>query len=167
VLLSNFISKPAIADLGEGCSLHHWNFPVNSDSNPKIKNHFDDDIGDYQAGHRGVDLLAESGDDVFAPASGVVSWVGIVGGRPTITILVKNLKTTYSPVLSFISKGESVQKGQKIGKVSKNSLTAIGYCLDKCLHWGVSLKLEENNKPKYINPEKQVYRKRIVLKKIE
>lgn len=87
----------------------------------------------WQAGHRGVDLQASRGDPVVAPAHGVVSFVGSVGGRPTVAIEVGGgWRTTLEPVEASVKKGQRVRAGQNIGTVSGG-----GHCDGSCVHWGL------------------------------
>ena len=87
----------------------------------------------YAAGHRGVDLAAESGAPVFAPAGGTVAFAGPVAGRNTISVRV-DARTVYAlePVTSELRAGDAVRMGALIGEVSPG-----GHCSDRCVHLGV------------------------------
>ena len=87
---------------------------------------------DWQSGHRGTDLAARVGQAVHSSAAGLVSFAGQVGGKPTVVISHGRLRTTYQPVSASVRKGERVQMGQQIGR-----LTAGSHCLQACLHWGL------------------------------
>ncbi|RKW70738.1 M23 family peptidase [Galactobacter caseinivorans] len=87
----------------------------------------------WEAGHRGVDLKAGRGDPVVAPSDGVVSFVGSVGGRPTIAIEVGGgWRTTLEPVAASVKEGQVVSAGQRIGTVRGG-----GHCDGSCVHWGL------------------------------
>jgi len=85
----------------------------------------------YSAGHRGVDLAAPGGT-VYAPADGIVHFAGTVVDRPVLSIEhADGVLASYEPVVSALTKGEAVQRGQPIG-------TALaGHCESTCLHFGV------------------------------
>jgi murein DD-endopeptidase MepM/ murein hydrolase activator NlpD len=68
---------------------------------------------------------------VLAAASGVVTHVGVVAGRGTVTVLHANgVRTTYEPVLARVLRGEAVDAGQVLGVVDGDS-----HC-GTCLHLG-------------------------------
>jgi murein DD-endopeptidase MepM/ murein hydrolase activator NlpD len=95
----------------------------------------------YGPGHRGIDI--RSGDtDVFAPESGIVSFVGSVAGRPVLSIRhPAGLVSSVEPVESTLSAGEAVSRGQLVGALLP------GHCaLVPCLHFGVRLNGE------YVSP---------------
>ncbi|MFI6849892.1 M23 family metallopeptidase [Kitasatospora sp. NPDC050467] len=93
----------------------------------------------WAAGHRGVDLLAAPGTDVRAAAPGVVSFSGLVAGRPVVTVTHSSsgappLRTTYLPVTGSVPVGTTVTAGQVIGQLAP----ATGHCAGRdCLHWGL------------------------------
>ena len=95
----------------------------------------------YAAGHRGIDLPARPGDAVFAPASGVVSFSGMVAGRPVLSISHPgDLISTVEPVRADVAAGDRVAEGdrvaagQQVGRVASG-----GHCADACIHFGVRL----------------------------
>ena len=89
----------------------------------------------YAAGHRGIDLAAQTGDTVLAPHDGVVSFAGVVVDRPVLSITqAGDLITTVEPVLALVAVGDRVQAGQLIGTVATG-----GHCPPRCLHLGVRL----------------------------
>jgi len=87
----------------------------------------------YSAGHRGIDLEAPGGT-VYAPADGIVHFVGTVVDRPVLSIEhAGGVLTSYEPVVSALTKGEAVERGQPMG-------TALsGHCASVCLHFGVRI----------------------------
>lgn len=88
----------------------------------------------YSAGHRGVDLDAADGTPVLAPAEGVVFFAGVVVDRPVLSIRHQgNLLSSYEPVVTQLTEGAVVHRGDVIGTV------APGHCASSCLHFGVRL----------------------------
>lgn len=86
----------------------------------------------YGAGHRGVDLRARQGQAVLAVDAGVVSHVGIVAGRGTVSIAhASGLRSTYEPVRGAVSAGAAVAEGGVLGVVAGRS-----HCGRACLHLG-------------------------------
>lgn len=97
----------------------------------------------YAAGHRGIDLPAAVGDEVFAPASGTVSFVGTVVDRPVVSIRVDS-RTVVSlePVeAAGLAEGASIARGGSLGVIG-----AGGQCDVACLHLGVRVDGD------YVNP---------------
>ncbi|MGX5696079.1 M23 family metallopeptidase [Agromyces soli] len=89
----------------------------------------------YAAGHRGIDLAADAGTRVVAPASGVVSFTGSVAGRPIVSIdHGGGYVSAIEPVSALVTEGEAVAPGQPIGEVA-----AGGHCDGGCVHFGVRL----------------------------
>ncbi|MFG3050818.1 M23 family metallopeptidase [Kitasatospora sp. NPDC048239] len=92
----------------------------------------------WAAGHRGVDLAAPSGTDVRSAAPGVVTYAGLVAGRPVVTVTHQGsgtppLRTTYLPVAGSVPVGTAVSAGQVVGQLAPGT----GHCADDCLHWGL------------------------------
>ncbi len=87
----------------------------------------------WGAGHRGVDLGASAGSAVRAVDAGVVTHVGVVAGRGTVTVLHRSgLRSTYEPVEAAVKVGDEVTRGQQLGTVG-----AGGHCSpEACLHLG-------------------------------
>ncbi|WP_296138371.1 peptidoglycan DD-metalloendopeptidase family protein [uncultured Tessaracoccus sp.] len=87
----------------------------------------------YGKGHRGVDIDAPAGTVVRAAAQGRVYFTGQVAGRPSVSVDHGNgLRTTYTPVVGTLRKGDVVTAGQPIGTL------AAGHCERACLHWGLT-----------------------------
>ena len=92
-----------------------------------------DDVGRFEAGHRGVDLRGSPGETVRSAAVGVVRFAGRVAGVPTVSIDHGNgWRTTYQPVLASVAEGDRVEAGQPLGTL------AAGHCPAGCLHWGLT-----------------------------
>ncbi len=85
----------------------------------------------WAAGHRGVDLSAEPGTLVRAPASGTVTFAGTVVDRGVVTVLhADGLRSSLEPVEPLVAEQQHVQVGEAIGV-----LTARPH--HPGLHWGV------------------------------
>lgn len=97
---------------------------------------------EYGSGHRGVDLAADHGGAVSAPAAGIVAFRGTVVDRPLITIEhAGGLVSTFEPVRSPLAPGDAVAAGDLIGVVDSGGHTSTG-----AVHLGVRLDGD------YINP---------------
>jgi hypothetical protein len=88
----------------------------------------------WLAGNRGVDFAAVAGEPVFAAASGIVLYAGLIAGRGVVSVNHGALRTTYEPVDPLVSAGATVARGQLIGRVS-GAADACGPP-GGCLHWG-------------------------------
>jgi murein DD-endopeptidase MepM/ murein hydrolase activator NlpD len=109
-----------------------WSWPLNPE--PAVLRAFDPPAKPWLSGHRGVDLEAASfGERVAAPASGTVSFVGVVVDRPVITIDHGNgLRSSFEPVESGLVQGAHVALGESLGHILP------GHCgVQPCVHWGV------------------------------
>ena len=90
----------------------------------------------WSPGHRGVDLAAEPGAEVRAPAAGTVAFAGFVAGRPVLSVLHgSGARTTYEPVDAHVAAGARVDRGDLLGNVAAEP----AHCDRSCLHWGVRL----------------------------
>ena len=109
--------------------LGSWVWPVQP---PRVLRGFDD-VGRYEAGHRGVDLAAAVGQPVVAVAAGTVTFAGPVAGREVVVVLhADGLRTTYEPVAALVSSGDGVTAGQTLG-----TLSGPAHCAGDCLHLGL------------------------------
>ncbi|HSP75317.1 MAG TPA: M23 family metallopeptidase [Cryobacterium sp.] len=89
----------------------------------------------YAPGHRGLDLSAEAGREVVAPAEGVVSFAGLVVDRPVLSIQhADGLVSSLEPVSADVAVGDRVTAGQLVGAVADG-----GHCAGRCLHLGARL----------------------------
>jgi murein DD-endopeptidase MepM/ murein hydrolase activator NlpD len=100
----------------------------------------------WGSGHRGVDLAAKPGQAILAAASGTVSFVGSVAGKPVISIDHGGVRTTYEPVISTLHIGADVGFGQMIGTLGTGGHCGAPPYGPHCLHWG----LREGKK--YLDP---------------
>jgi murein DD-endopeptidase MepM/ murein hydrolase activator NlpD len=89
----------------------------------------------YGPGHRGVDLIGAAGIPVLAAGAGVVTFAGMVAGRPVVSIDHPNgLRTTYEPVDASVGAGQAVARGSPIGTLTAGH---PGCPAGACLHWGL------------------------------
>ncbi|MGO4188434.1 M23 family metallopeptidase [Pseudarthrobacter sp. TAF60_1] len=118
-----------------------WDWPLSP--KPAVLRTFDPPDKPWMSGHRGVDLgAAYDGVPVTSPASGTVSFVGVVVDRPVITIdHGDGLRSSFEPVESTLATGAVVAKGQIIGTLQAGHCDALD-----CVHWGV------RRGDDYINP---------------
>jgi murein DD-endopeptidase MepM/ murein hydrolase activator NlpD len=73
----------------------------------------------YGPGHRGIDIAAEPGAEVRAPADGTVSFAGVVVDRPVVSIRhADGLVSSVEPVVPCVSAGDTVVAGQVVGAVA-------------------------------------------------
>jgi murein DD-endopeptidase MepM/ murein hydrolase activator NlpD len=89
----------------------------------------------YASGHRGIDIRAAAGDEVRAPADGIVHFAGIVVDRPVLSIdQGGGVLSSYEPVVTSLQEGDVVRRGQVIGELLP------GHCTSgACLHFGVRI----------------------------
>ncbi|TWE13121.1 M23 family metallopeptidase [Rudaeicoccus suwonensis] len=102
---------------------------------PAVVREFEAPPQPWAAGHRGVDLSAEAGQQVRAAGAGVVSYSGTIVGRGVVAVTHANgWKTTYEPVDQRVPTGTHVAAGDPIGVIA----TAPAHCAPRaCLHWGL------------------------------
>jgi murein DD-endopeptidase MepM/ murein hydrolase activator NlpD len=110
-----------------------WTWPV---VGPIIRG-FDPPDSPYGSGHRGIDIAAPAGTIVRAPAPGVVSFAGSVGGHLFVTIDHGGGLLSTASFLSerLVRKGDTVIQGQPIGR----SGSGHPGDLQANLHFGVRL----------------------------
>ncbi|AEG43967.1 peptidoglycan DD-metalloendopeptidase family protein [Isoptericola variabilis] len=96
---------------------------------------------DWLPGHRGVDLAALRGEPVAAPGGGVVTFAGVVGGKPVVVVTHHGgLRSTLEPVEAVVPRGAVVAAGSVVGTLATAPGTADNpsHCAPRdCLHWGV------------------------------
>jgi murein DD-endopeptidase MepM/ murein hydrolase activator NlpD len=110
---------------GEGT----WEWPV--DPPRSIARPFVAPPTRYAAGHRGIDIRAPAGV-LYAPASGVVHFAGVVVDRPVLSIdHGGGVLSSYEPVTTALVEGDAVSAGEVLGSVLP------GHCASTCVHLGV------------------------------
>ena len=122
--------KPLPAPLGPAASGEGtWQWPV--DPPRSIARPFIPPPTPYAAGHRGIDIRAPAGT-LYAPASGVVHFAGVVVDRPVLSIdHGGGVISSYEPVQTTLVEGDVVTRGDVIGTVLP------GHCATVCVHMGV------------------------------
>jgi murein DD-endopeptidase MepM/ murein hydrolase activator NlpD len=110
-----------------------WAWPL--DPRPDVVRRFDRPDQPWLPGHRGVDLAATAGQSVQAPATGRISWTGVIAGRAVVVVAHGGgLRSTFEPVAAVASVGTVVGRGDSVGVVT----TTPGHCAPRtCVHWGV------------------------------
>jgi murein DD-endopeptidase MepM/ murein hydrolase activator NlpD len=108
----------------------------------------------WGAGHRGLDLVGPAGQTVLAVEAGLVTHVGSVAGRGTVTLRHHDgLRSTYEPVDAAVRLGQAVRAGDVLGR-----LVAPGsHCASPCLHLGARRGAD------YLDPQPLLLRPRIIL----
>lgn len=94
---------------------------------------FDPPAVAWASGHRGVDVAADAGTTVVAPADGIVSFAGLVAGRPVLVVTHGDTRTTLEPVVATVAVGTRVAAGQQVGVLEAGHACAAA----SCLHWGL------------------------------
>ena len=105
---------------------------------------FDKPEQNWNAGHRGIDVLALPGEPVRAPAKGSVRFAGDVAGKRVISLDIGEFTVSYEAVDALVKKGDEVFPGTHIGTVSDPS-----HCPQGCIHVGV---WPRNSAKDYQNP---------------
>lgn len=89
----------------------------------------------WMPGHRGVDLVAAPGQEILAPASGVVSFSGKVVDREVLTITTEDgYRISFEPVADPLPRGSPVTRGQPVAR--RHEDRPHEPC-GTCLHLGV------------------------------
>lgn len=83
----------------------------------------------WQAGHRGIDLLAEPGTAVVAAMAGRITYAGLLAGRGVVVVSHGDTRTTYEPVSALVVTGTEVAAGQQLGTLSPGHPCPGGSCL--------------------------------------
>ena len=113
------LSTPAVAPVSAPVSAvlaaaeATWTWPVVG----PIVVAFDPPDSPYGTGHRGIDVAAALGTEVLAPADGVVTFAGPVGGRLFVTVDHGGGVLSTSSFLSSVTvhRGDAVSTGQVVG----------------------------------------------------
>lgn len=88
---------------------------------------------DWKPGHRGIDIRAAPDAVAVAPGNGRVAFVGLVAGRPVVSIdLDVGLKASLEPVTATVQEGARVARGDPVGVLADAQAHCAG-----CVHWGL------------------------------
>ncbi|MDI3212026.1 M23 family metallopeptidase [Arthrobacter sp. AL12] len=132
---------PTDPSAGAGTVAAGWSWPLSP--RPGVLRAFDPPARLWLSGHRGVDLRASSdGAPVTSPASGTVSFAGVVVDRMVITVdHGSGLRSSFEAVRTDLEAGDAVAQGDVLGWIQP------GHCTPApCVHWGVRRGAE------YLNP---------------
>lgn len=100
---------------------------------PRVVGRFNPPDQRWEAGHRGVDLTANVGDQVLSAAAGMVTFAGRLAGRGVVVVDHGEVRTTYEPVAASVATGQQVSMGEVVGTLETGS-----HCMpESCLHWGL------------------------------
>ena len=118
-----------------------WAWPVSP--RPGVERPFEAPAQKWLPGHRGVDLAAPPGTPLRSPATGVVSFSGVVVDREVLTIdHGDGRKSSFEPVTATVRRGERVERGQVVARVAAPGHGPRG----ESVHWGV------REHGEYVNP---------------
>lgn len=107
-----------------------WDWPL--EPRPRVTARFVAPRSTWGAGHRGLDVVARQGQQVRSVDDGVVTHVGVVAGRGTVSVThAGGLRSTYEPVTGTATTGATVLRGQVLGTVAGRT-----HCGGSCLHLG-------------------------------
>lgn len=124
------VLSPTVALVYPSALRRTWSWPLSS--RPSVVAPFVAPRSTYGAGHRGIDLSAVQGQDVRAVDDGVVTHVGVIAGRGTVSVThASGLRSTYEPIRGVVRMGAAVHEGQVIGTIAGRS-----HCGGSCLHLG-------------------------------
>jgi murein DD-endopeptidase MepM/ murein hydrolase activator NlpD len=108
----------------------HW--PLRP--SPPVVRGFDAPSPNWNAGHRGVDLVGAPGQPVYAAGSATVVFAAMLAGRPVVSLAHHGgLRTSYEPVVAAVHVGQLVTTESVIGKLAAGH---PGCGAAACLHWG-------------------------------
>lgn len=97
----------------------------------------------YGPGHRGVDLVGDPDQPVFAAGAGLVVHAGRVVDREVVSIEHPiGLRTTYEPVAPTVRVGAHVTAGEPIGRLQPGHPECEAPAPATCLHWGARRRLD-------------------------
>ena len=124
-------AEPAFA----GVLSNTWEWPV--DAPHTVTREFRSPATAYSAGHRGIDIAVTDGQAVRSPASGQVLFAGLVAGRGVITVdHGGGVVSSFEPVRSVVSVGDSVITGEDLGVVDFADVVWSDVHACECVHLG-------------------------------
>jgi len=107
-----------------GGPVAEWSWPV---APPRILETYRAPAHAYGPGHRGIDVAAAEGAAVAAPDDGVVAFAGRVAGRGVLTIdHGDGIVSSFEPIDADVAVGDSVHRGQVIGRAALGGHTDGG-----------------------------------------
>ncbi len=128
---ANPSANPPATPPGQRAFKPPWSWPL--DPEPRVTRYFLPPPEPWKAGHRGVDLAVGPAGEILSPADGTVTFVGMVAGRPVLSIGHEGgLLGSFEPVQSALGEGARVRRGQVVGTIA-----GPPHCPFSCVHWGV------------------------------
>ena len=109
-----------------------WLWPLEGEHSIRLG--YQAPVTEYARGHRGIDLPADVGQQILAPAAGIVTYTGELAGRGVLSIRYGEYLLSFESLASAVTEGDAVVRGQVLGTV-----TAGTHC-DECLHVGLRRK---------------------------
>ena len=127
---------PAAVPLATTVPTATWRWPL--EGAPRVLTTFERPEHRWSPGHRGVDLAADAGQSVLAPAGGTVTFVGRVVDRSVVAVETpEGLRATLEPVAASVAVGDVVAAGDVVGTL-EDPVAGRSHCAPAtCLHWGV------------------------------
>lgn len=145
ILTSAFLALIMSQLPGASDSDHSWSPPLSGGIT--IERFFWLPHGEYQSGHRGIDVLAFSGQTVRSPGDALVTFAGVVVDRGVVTLQVdERTQVSFEPVNSVLDSGSGVAQGTELG-----TITGASHCGSNCLHIGVRVDGHYVNPLQYFN----------------
>ena len=124
----------AVPPPGAAAATPVWDWPV--DAPHTLARAYRAPPTPYGAGHRGIDVVAAVGTPVRSPDEGVISFAGVVGDRPVLSIRHSGgIVSSFEPVDAAVAEGRAVKRGEVVGTVAGSA----GHCAGDCLHVGARL----------------------------
>lgn len=106
-----------------------WLWPIEGEHSVRLD--YQAPLTEYGRGHRGIDLPVDVGQEVRSPATGIVSYTGMLAGRGVVSLRVGDYVLSFEPLIGAVAEGDVVLRGQVVGTVGTGS-----HC-DECLHVGL------------------------------
>lgn len=132
-LLLLLVTTSALVDVVPAPAAGLWTWPL---AGPILRP-FDPPDNPYGSGHRGIDIGAAVGMEVVAPAAGVVSFAGKVGGQLFLTIAHGGALLSTASWLTdvLVRNGDPVAEGQVVAH------SGWGHAADPLPHLHFSVRL--------------------------
>ena len=106
-----------------------WLWPVEGEHSIRLE--YQAPVTEYGRGHRGLDIPVDTGQEVHAPATGIVTYAGTISDRGVLSLRVGDYLVSFEPVTAMVTEGDVVVRGAVLGTVGTGS-----HC-DECVHVGV------------------------------
>lgn len=149
---ASVVDAKAFASSDESRCQAMFDWPVDQVS---LEQEFRRPLTTWSAGHRGVDLLAEEGTTLLAPADGIVSFAGVVAGKDVVSVRHGTIISSFEPATTDLQVGASVRRGEDFAVVGGGS----DHCGNRCVHWGLRRGGDD-----YLDPNTYTARTIIALK---